>query len=217
MTAHKVLARLAFLALVVVPTVGFAHASTVTIASVGTAMDPGQTNAVGATMAVNPDPNWAGPMPGTSWVSYTTSTPTYGSNFVVVPNGTVVDFSDTFTLNGIPTGGTVWVMADDTASVWLNGHMLVADAATSANTYATCSDFAIGCLVDTTLAINLPASMLVDGQNTLDFDVMQVAGSSYGLDYAGSINVAPTPEPSDLLLFGCGVLAAAGLLRKRLS
>jgi hypothetical protein len=214
---RNLISRLAFLTLVFTLSVASASANTVTLASVGTATDAGQTNAMGATMAIAPDPLWAGPMAGSSWVSYTTSTPMYGSNFVVVPNGTVIDFSDTFMLDGTPTGGTLSIMADDTTTVWLNGNMLVNNASTSNNTYATCSDFAIGCLPGTTLTINLPASMLVDGQNTLDFGVMQVAGWSYGLDYVGSVNVAPTPEPSSLLFFASGAFGLAGLLRKKLS
>jgi hypothetical protein len=213
---RKLIPRLAFLALVITLGVASASANTVTLASVGTAMDPGQTNAMGNTMAIAADSGWSAPIAGSSWVSYTTTSDAY-SSFIIIPNGTVVDFSDTFTLTGVPMNGSVTVMADDTTSVWLNGHLLVGDAPTTNNTYATCSDFAIGCLASTALTVNLPASMLVDGQNTLDFDVMQVAGWSYGLDYAGSINVAPTPEPSGLLLFASGAFGLAGLLRKKLS
>jgi hypothetical protein len=216
--SRNFIARFSLLALLFAFGVASVQANTIILASSGTTADPGQTNAMGNTIVIPPDDAWAAAFAGSSWVSYTTTSDANGSSFVIIPNGTVVAFYDTFTLAGPVTSGSISVMADDTTSVLLNGNLLVSDAPTTNNTYATCSDFAIGCLSNTALTINLPSSDFVVGQNTLEFDVMQVAGWSYGLDYAGSIDdPSPTPEPSGLLLFASGAFAAAGLLRKKLS
>jgi hypothetical protein len=212
------IARLAILALMLVFTVGAAHANTITLASLGTAADAGQTNANGNTIVIPADDAWAAALPGSQWVSYTTTSDMNGSSFVIVPNGTVVAFYDTFNITGSVTSASITVMADDTTSVSLNGHLLMADAPTTNNTYATCSDFAIGCLTSTALTINLPSADFVTGQNTLEFDVEQMAGWSYGLDYAGTIDdPSPAPEPASLLLFASGAFALAGVLRKKLA
>ena len=61
---------------------------------------------------------------------------------------------------------------------------MIAEAPTTNNTYNTCSDFDIGCkgayVIDLT-------NYLLTGNNVLQFDVAQRAGSSYGLDYYGQI------------------------------
>jgi len=55
---------------------------------------------------------------------------------------------------------------------------------------------------------------LTDGTNTLSFVVYQEAGSSYGLDYAGSVTTAP--EPGSLLMLGTGLMGIALTARRRL-
>jgi hypothetical protein len=54
----------------------------------------------------------------------------------------------------------------------------------------------------------------VDGTNTLSFVVYQEAGSSYGLDYAGTITTAP--EPGSLMMLGIGLMGIALTARRRL-
>jgi hypothetical protein len=112
---------------------------------------------------------------------------------------------DVFTVSGIPSGGTLTVMADDSATVLLNGVVLLAEATSAGNTYATCSDFGIGCVLPTT--INLPASLLQTGSNTLEFEVAQRDGSSFGLDYSGIVL-----DPLSVAEPGTGFLALIGLL-----
>ena len=108
------------------------------------------------------------------------------------------------------------MMADDTTSVYLNGVLLEAAATSTGNTYAICSDFAIGCRSATALTINLPANLFVTGQNTLEFGVEQEAGSSFGLDYSGSVDPTAIPEPSSLLMLCGGILSLAAFRKKRL-
>jgi hypothetical protein len=134
---------------------------------------------------------------------------------VTVANGTVVSFLDTFNIGGTPTGGTITVMADDSAAVLLNGVNLMSEASSTGNTYTTCSNFGVGCVSPTTFTI--PASVLKTGSNTLEFDVAQRAGYSFGLDYISSItDPSSVPEPGSGLLVGLGLLALSvvGLRRK---
>jgi hypothetical protein len=126
-----------------------------------------------------------------------------------LPNGTNVIFSDTFDLTGTITGATLYVLADDTTSVIVNGTTIFAGAL--GGSYPTCSSVSIGCLTSTEGIFNI-APYLVDGTNTISFDVYQEAGSSYGLDYAGTITT--TPEPGVLMMLGSG-LAGLGFLKRR--
>lgn len=166
-------------------------------------------NSGNATQNISSNPAWAAPIAGSNWVSFANTGNPSNPGFVVLPNGTNVLFSETFDLSGTITGATLYVLADDTTSIIVNGTTIFAGAL--GGSYPTCSSVSIGCLTSTEGVFNI-APYLVDGTNTISFDVYQEAGSSYGLDYAGTITTAP--EPGVLMMLGSG-LAGLGFLKRR--
>jgi hypothetical protein len=189
--------------------------SIISLASLGTSADSGESNSMGATIAISPNTSWATALTGSSWVSFANTGNTSAPGFVTVANGTVVSFFDTFNIAGTPTGGTITVMADDSATVLLNGVNLMSEVLSTGNTYTTCSNFGIGCVTPTTITI--PASDLQTGSNTLEFNVAQRAGYSFGLDYIASITDPSSmtePASGSLLVLGLVGLGAMSIRRK---
>ncbi len=168
------------------------------------------------TIVIAKNPGWANPFFGSQWVSFG-DTGAHDANFFTVPDGTLVDFTDVFNVSGAPIAGFITVMADDTTSVWLNGVELLKPASTQGNTFRTCSDFSVGCLTSTAVTVEL-VHALRPGSNTLTFGVQQIAGDSFGLDYAGAVT-SSNPEPATVGLMGLGLaaisLAGRKLARKR--
>jgi hypothetical protein len=160
-------------------------------------------NSGSPTQDISPVPAWAPALGGSSWISF--------ANAGEVPNGTGVTFTDTFNLSGPVAGATLRVLADDTASVIVNGTTIF--AANLNGSYPTCSSVPIGCLTSTegvfTLAQLQP--YLNVGSNTISFTVYQEAGDGYGLDYSGSFTTgtATVPESGTFVLVGCGFIGLA--------
>jgi PEP-CTERM motif len=160
----------------------------------------------------SPNGAWS-TLPGGDWISVANS----GSGPVVEPNGFATIFTDTFNLASAPTSASLYVLADDTTSVVVNG-ITIWNAMTS-GPFPTCSATEIGCL-STTEGIFINGALLSDltaGTNTISFETYQEGGSSYGLAFAGDI--VATPEPSTFLMLGlglAGLIVLGGSRRRRM-
>ena len=157
---------------------------------------------------------WHAALPNSSWVSFNASTgPT--SNFVV-PNGTYV-YTTNFTLGAGAASDvlTLSLLADDTASVYLNNVLVQQGGGPlgPGNTYALCSSVGPNCITPLTLTL----TGLQTGVNQITFDVNQVNGVDEGLDFSGSISPSAVPEPASLALFGTGLFGLVGLSRRYLA
>uniref|UniRef100_Q01XI8 Ice-binding protein C-terminal domain-containing protein n=1 Tax=Solibacter usitatus (strain Ellin6076) TaxID=234267 RepID=Q01XI8_SOLUE len=165
---------------------------------------------------------WSNPFTGSSWITFLSSqtgtpTPTGQTACGGAPicNNDFVTFYQDFTASGPDLAGTLKVMADDTAAVWING--VLAFAANGPydpinNTYLTCSNIPVGCLNPTTVGTaNFTAN---NGANRIVFQVYQRDGSGYGLDY--QISTVPEPGFYGALALGLSALCFA-FRRKRIA
>jgi hypothetical protein len=189
--------------------------------------------------AVTVSPSWAPIGMGYEWVSYAAT----GCNTFVVQTGICTPGASNpaaatgnITLTGdddlpstptaafyntfdLPAGetltGSIDVWADDTARVYINGHLLI-DA--NPNPGSNCASGPVGCLPNMDAILNL-TPYLTSGSNTLTIDAYQyLGGSPFGVMYDGSVTATlpsdPTPEPASYVLMGLG-LVVIGILIPR--
>lgn len=163
---------------------------------------------------LHPNSGWAAALSGSDWISYGPTGNSGDPGYFSPSDGTLVTFSLPFTLSGLIMGGRLKVLADDSTSVILNGHTLIAADTTPGS---RCSNAPVGCRTSTEGIFTFGAlsPYLVDGVNTFQFGVLQVSGSSFGLDFAGHVDTTPTPEPATFGVIGGALIALAALRRRK--
>ena len=203
---------------------GVASASTINLSSYGsTASAPAGAgnsatyllegfapNPVGApTYDIGTGGIWSAPVGSSSWVSQNPGNYPGGSS--VEPSGSYWYYSSFTDSTPGSSTGSITLLADDTASVYLNGTLIT--LAASPATAGTCDSSTPNCTVPATYTL----TGFTSGTNYLYFDVLQEHGSAEGLDYSGTVSTSVTPEPNSLLLLGTGLLAMGGFLYNRRS
>lgn len=193
-----------------------AHATIIFVDSEAsnTLNDSGQPT-VDLTGLLHPNSAWAGAFDGSDWISYGSTGASGDPGYFAPANGITVTFTTQFVLSGAINGAYLDVMADDSTSVVLNGHTLIA-AVTTPGT--TCSADPVGCLTSTEGIFTFAelGPYLFDGTNTLAFGVVQVGAYSFGVDFAGGIDdAASTPEPATVAIIGGGLVVLASLRRRK--
>lgn len=176
-------------------------------------------NNYGANVLIAPHPVWSS-IPGAQWVSFENT----GNGGVALPysSGPVADFYDFFTTSGAGDGW-LWILADDTARVTLDGQLL---AAANFNLGVNCAAGQITC-VGNPLAIPFSFG---PGQHTFEFDVFQgfaqgpngepgadIDWATFGVDYKADIAYQPiTPTPEPIAFPALALIAGLLFVRQRI-
>lgn len=163
--------------------------------------------------AITPNLAWQTNLPGGSsavWVSYANTG--VGSGSVIPANSASFLMQVTETINVSPINNVLLnlkVWADDTAGVYLNGNLIFAPNFTN----NICANGPIGCQTNEPGVFNL---LLAAGStNTIDIQVYQRGGSTFGLLYAGSTKEAPEPSTIALIAMALLSMLGFGMMRRR--
>jgi hypothetical protein len=170
----------------------------------------------GTTYALAPPTLWINPVVNSTWVGYAASAgPVVTSN----PPLGYYTFNTTFTGSSGLYSGTLSILADDTAEVFLNGQLLVQFGALGTDIH--CADAVPNCLTVDTISLSGLSLLSGANANTFTFVVDQVGlgpvggnGDPTGFDFKAALTSA-VPEPSSLLLMATGLLGGAAVIFRR--
>jgi hypothetical protein len=200
---------------------GFAQAGVIVLQSGASA---GESNNMTGTNVVLSDvnPNWAPDQDGASWVSYedtgySASDADYSPNPLVNStnvNSPNAEFFQTFTDNVSLLSLTLTVWGDDTALVLLDGTQISPNVTFTQMSGMECAPSGITCSGPGTI---ITVNDIAAGTHTLQFNVYQTGGGTYGVMYEGTVNdLSSAPEPGTCVLMGAGLAAVALFRQKRI-
>jgi hypothetical protein len=205
----KITLHAAFAALLILGLALGCQAAVITFASDVSATE---TNLVdGTNEVVTPHAAWKTPTATRKWISYANTG--IGAGSFSPANGTYT-FKETFILP-ISSSFSGWldVWADDTVEVILNGTNIKAGNYIPDN---ACASGPPSCEPTEGAHIILSGLPLVQGVNTLQFDLKQLWDGPSALMYEGEITATPEPGTMGMMILaGLGLVGLGKIHRKR--